>query len=143
MTCCAVLWCVFVCQVEPVMKTDYEDEWAWRVENDNKPLWTRSPKEVSEADYNEFFKQVGGCRCGCMLAACIYGCVGAMGGCVHTLGHHLEHEGQRHLAVRSRAGCAPACKAPIPNLAPTALKRSPSPMQCLCWHHPPPMLSPC
>ena len=21
--------------------------WDWRVQNDNKPLWTRSPKEVS------------------------------------------------------------------------------------------------
>lgn len=41
------------------MKTDYEDVWDWRVENDNKPLWTRSPKDVAEADYNEFFKQVG------------------------------------------------------------------------------------
>jgi HSP90 family molecular chaperone len=40
------------------MKTDYEDVWDWRVENDNKPLWTRSPREVAEADYNEFFKQV-------------------------------------------------------------------------------------
>ena len=42
------------------MKTDYEDVWDWRVENDNKPLWTRSPKEVAEADYNDFFKQVRG-----------------------------------------------------------------------------------
>jgi HSP90 family molecular chaperone len=50
-------WLPFV-QVEPVMKTDYEDVWDWRVENDNKPLWTRSPREVAEADYNEFFKQV-------------------------------------------------------------------------------------
>lgn len=40
------------------MKTDYEDVWGWRVENDNKPLWTRSPKDVAEADYNDFFKQV-------------------------------------------------------------------------------------
>jgi heat shock protein beta len=40
------------------MKTDYEDVWDWRVENDNKPLWTRAPREVAEADYNEFFKQV-------------------------------------------------------------------------------------
>lgn len=46
------------CQVEPVMKTDYEDVWDWRVENDNKPLWTRNPKEVAETDYNEFFKLV-------------------------------------------------------------------------------------
>ncbi len=45
-------------QVEPVMKTDYEDAWDWRVENDNKPLWTRSPKDVADADYNDFFKQV-------------------------------------------------------------------------------------
>jgi heat shock protein beta len=45
-------------KVEPVMKTDYEDVFDWRVENDNKPLWTRSPKDVSEADYNDFFKQV-------------------------------------------------------------------------------------
>jgi heat shock protein beta len=34
-------------QLEPVMRTDYEDLWDWRVENENKPLWTRSPKEVS------------------------------------------------------------------------------------------------
>ncbi|WIA10769.1 hypothetical protein OEZ85_010938 [Tetradesmus obliquus] len=47
-------------KVEPVMKTDYEDVWDWRVENDNKPLWTRSPKEVAEADYNDFFKQTFG-----------------------------------------------------------------------------------
>jgi heat shock protein beta len=46
-------------EVEPVMKTDYEDVFDWRVENDNKPLWTRSPKDVSETDYNEFFKLVG------------------------------------------------------------------------------------
>lgn len=54
---------VLVCcvQVEPVMKTDYEDVWDWRGENDNKPLWTRTPKNVSEADYNEFFKQVRPC----------------------------------------------------------------------------------
>nr|QBB20010.1 heat shock protein hsp90-C2 [Ettlia sp. YC001] len=47
-------------KVDPVMKTDYEDVWDWRVENDNKPLWTRSPRDVSEADYNEFFKQTFG-----------------------------------------------------------------------------------
>ncbi len=33
-------------EVEPVMKTTYEDMWDWRVENENKPIWTRSPKEV-------------------------------------------------------------------------------------------------
>eukprot|EP00877_Chromochloris_zofingiensis_P012141 jgi/Chrzof1/7180/Cz02g13300.t1 len=47
-------------KVEPVMKTEYEDVWDWRVENDNKPIWTRTPKDVSETDYNEFFKQTFG-----------------------------------------------------------------------------------
>ncbi|GFH24510.1 HATPase_c domain-containing protein, partial [Haematococcus lacustris] len=31
-------------QVEPVMKTEYQEVWDWRVENENKPLWTRAPK---------------------------------------------------------------------------------------------------
>jgi heat shock protein 90kDa beta len=31
-------------KVEPVMKTDYKEVWDWRVENENKPIWTRSPK---------------------------------------------------------------------------------------------------
>jgi hypothetical protein len=26
------------------MKTEYKDMWDWRVENDNKPIWTRPPK---------------------------------------------------------------------------------------------------
>jgi len=47
-------------KVEPVTKTDYVDVWDWRVENNDKPLWTRSPKEVAEADYNEFFKMTFG-----------------------------------------------------------------------------------
>lgn len=42
------------------MKTDYEELWDWRVENENKPIWTRSPKEVADADYNDFFKQTFG-----------------------------------------------------------------------------------
>ncbi|KAF8068330.1 HSP90-5 [Scenedesmus sp. PABB004] len=46
--------------VEPVMKTEYEDVWDWRVENENKPLWTRAPRDVAEADYNDFFKQTFG-----------------------------------------------------------------------------------
>jgi heat shock protein beta len=44
-------------KVEPVMKTDYTEVWDWRVENENKPIWTRSPKDVSGEQYNEFFKQ--------------------------------------------------------------------------------------
>ena len=33
--------------VEPVTKSEGRDVWDWRVQNDNKPLWTRSPKDVS------------------------------------------------------------------------------------------------
>ena len=33
--------------VEPVTKSEGREVWDWRVQNDNKPLWTRSPKEVS------------------------------------------------------------------------------------------------
>lgn len=43
-------------QVEPVMKTEYEEVWDWRLENENKPIWTRNPKDVSETAYNDFFK---------------------------------------------------------------------------------------
>ena len=32
--------------VEPVMKTEPVVSQDWVVQNDNKPLWTRSPKEV-------------------------------------------------------------------------------------------------
>jgi len=44
-------------QIEAVTKTVYEDVWDWRLENDNKPIWTRNPKDVSDEAYNEFFKQ--------------------------------------------------------------------------------------
>jgi len=47
-------------KVEPVTKTDYVDVWGWRTQNDDKPLWTRSPKDVSEQDYAEFFKAAFG-----------------------------------------------------------------------------------
>eukprot|EP00955_Chlamydomonas_euryale_P101078 365323-Chlamydomonas_euryale.AAC.5 len=42
--------------VEPVMKTEYTDSWDWRTENENKPIWVRNPKDVSDETYNEFFK---------------------------------------------------------------------------------------
>ena len=32
--------------VEPAMRSESKEIWDWRVQNDNKPLWTRSPKEV-------------------------------------------------------------------------------------------------
>jgi heat shock protein beta len=41
---------------EAVTKTEYETNWAWKVQNDNKPIWVRSPKEVEKESYSEFFK---------------------------------------------------------------------------------------
>lgn len=42
--------------VDPVMKTEYETLWDYAVQNDTKPLWLRSPKEVSKEEYESFFK---------------------------------------------------------------------------------------
>ncbi len=33
--------------VEPVTRTVSKSSEAWQVQNDSKPLWTRSPREVS------------------------------------------------------------------------------------------------
>jgi hypothetical protein len=32
--------------VDAVMKTEQKEVQDWAVQNDNKPLWTRSPREV-------------------------------------------------------------------------------------------------
>lgn len=32
--------------VDTVTKSEGKEVWDWRVQNDNKPLWTRTPKEV-------------------------------------------------------------------------------------------------
>ena len=38
------------------MKTEYVEEAEWKVQNDNKPLWVRSPKEVGREEYDAFYK---------------------------------------------------------------------------------------
>ncbi|KAI7836999.1 hypothetical protein COHA_009181 [Chlorella ohadii] len=43
-------------KVAPVMKTEWKEAQEWRVQNDNKPLWVRSPKDVSKDEYDAFFK---------------------------------------------------------------------------------------
>ncbi|CAI5462253.1 unnamed protein product [Closterium sp. Yama58-4] len=42
----------------PVKKTRTVQEkyFDWVLENDTKPIWVRAPKEVEQAEYNEFFK---------------------------------------------------------------------------------------
>ncbi|KAG7668452.1 putative Heat shock protein 90-5, chloroplastic [Nannochloris sp. 'desiccata'] len=42
--------------VTKVYKTEWESAEEWAVQNDNKPLWTRSPKEVTKEEYASFFK---------------------------------------------------------------------------------------
>ena len=41
---------------KPKMKTVVETKTEWTVVNDNKPIWMRDPKDVSDEDYNGFFK---------------------------------------------------------------------------------------
>lgn len=38
------------------MKSESRQVWDWKVANENKPLWTRSPKEVEAEEYESFFK---------------------------------------------------------------------------------------
>jgi heat shock protein beta len=40
----------------PVMKTEWSTVNEWKIQNDNKPIWMRSPKEVEQVAYSEFFK---------------------------------------------------------------------------------------
>jgi heat shock protein beta len=42
--------------VAAVTKTDWVPREQWVVQNDNKPLWTRAPREVAEEEYAAFFK---------------------------------------------------------------------------------------
>jgi heat shock protein beta len=43
-------------QPRAVSKTEWATKNEWKVQNDNKPLWMRSPKEVEKGAYAEFFK---------------------------------------------------------------------------------------
>jgi len=42
--------------VEQVMKTEFETIKGFEVQNENKPLWVRAPREVEEEEYGAFFK---------------------------------------------------------------------------------------
>ena len=39
-------------------KTEKQTVWDWELLNDNKAIWLRSPSDVSEEEYNKFFKAV-------------------------------------------------------------------------------------
>ena len=40
--------------VEDVKKSEKKTEWDWAVQNSNKPIWTRSPKEVQLIPHHRF-----------------------------------------------------------------------------------------
>ncbi|XP_078676919.1 endoplasmin-like isoform X2 [Branchiostoma floridae x Branchiostoma belcheri] len=41
---------------KPKTKSVEKTTWDWELMNENKPLWTRPPKEVTEEEYEEFYK---------------------------------------------------------------------------------------
>ncbi len=43
---------------KPKTKKVTKTVWDWLVMNDNKPIWTRKPADVTDAEYNEFYKSL-------------------------------------------------------------------------------------
>lgn len=43
---------------KPKTKTVEKTVWDWEVLNDSKPIWTRKPAEISDNEYNEFYKSL-------------------------------------------------------------------------------------
>jgi heat shock protein beta len=43
---------------KPKTKTVEKTVWDWEVLNDSKPIWTRKPTEISDNEYNEFYKSL-------------------------------------------------------------------------------------
>ena len=56
--------------VEPVTRTVSKSSEAWQVQNDSKPLWTRSPREVSHVCESVPFKLSMHSRCAQHVCKC-------------------------------------------------------------------------
>lgn len=46
-------------------KTEKKTVWDWDLLNNNKPIWLRQPSEVTEEEYNKFFKALAKVRPSC------------------------------------------------------------------------------
>lgn len=45
-------------ETKPKTKKVTKTVWDWELMNTNKPIWTRKPAEVTDAEYNEFYKSL-------------------------------------------------------------------------------------
>ncbi|RVE45044.1 hypothetical protein evm_010301 [Chilo suppressalis] len=43
---------------KPEKKKTEKTVWDWELMNDNKPIWTRKPSEVSDDEYTQFYRSL-------------------------------------------------------------------------------------
>lgn len=43
---------------KPAPKKTEKTVWDWEVMNDNKPIWTRKPSDVTDDEYTQFYRSL-------------------------------------------------------------------------------------